>query len=248
MPASYPGSIKTFTVKIDGVDYVMAAHVNDIQDEVTAIETALRNGPLGIGVASPLGQLSVFGGVAPSGNGLGIKLLGQAGGSGGDGGTVLIGAGENGAGGVNGEIQFGTASPASQALSLVFGKFTASGDFYSVPLTDYSNISSIVGWSSFTLKQIFYKKVGKTVWVQFLIAGTSNNTSVTFTLPFTSISAGATQGGPIAATDNGIGSANAVVVIGGGSATVSCYQSIGGALWTASGVKEVFGQFSYEAA
>jgi hypothetical protein len=38
--ASYPNSVKTFTVKADGAT-VFAAHPNDLQNEVTAMETAL---------------------------------------------------------------------------------------------------------------------------------------------------------------------------------------------------------------
>ena len=41
MPASYPGSVKNFTTKVDGVDDVQAAHVNDLQLEVAAVETDL---------------------------------------------------------------------------------------------------------------------------------------------------------------------------------------------------------------
>lgn len=41
MPASYPSSIKSFTTKQDNVDDVLAAHINDLQDEVVAIETEL---------------------------------------------------------------------------------------------------------------------------------------------------------------------------------------------------------------
>lgn len=41
MAASFPTSIKSFTSKTDGVDTIAASHVNDLQDEVTAIETAL---------------------------------------------------------------------------------------------------------------------------------------------------------------------------------------------------------------
>jgi len=44
MPASYPTSIKSFTTKQDNVDDVLAAHINDLQDEVVAIETALGVG------------------------------------------------------------------------------------------------------------------------------------------------------------------------------------------------------------
>lgn len=41
MAASYPGSIKTFTTKTNKVDLVDADHINDLQLEVTAIETEL---------------------------------------------------------------------------------------------------------------------------------------------------------------------------------------------------------------
>jgi len=37
--ASFPTTVKTYTSKTDGVDYPQAAHVNELQDEVTAIET-----------------------------------------------------------------------------------------------------------------------------------------------------------------------------------------------------------------
>lgn len=43
MSASYPGSIKTFTTKNNG-DTIQASHVDDLQDEVTAVETGLLNG------------------------------------------------------------------------------------------------------------------------------------------------------------------------------------------------------------
>ena len=41
MAASYPTSIKSFTTKVDDVDDVMAVDINDVQDEIVAIETAL---------------------------------------------------------------------------------------------------------------------------------------------------------------------------------------------------------------
>lgn len=40
MAASYPTSIKSFTTKTNNVDDVDAAHINDLQDEVVALETA----------------------------------------------------------------------------------------------------------------------------------------------------------------------------------------------------------------
>src|SRR5690242_15835711 len=40
--ASYPTTVKAFTTKADGAgNFINAAHVNDLQDEVTAIETDL---------------------------------------------------------------------------------------------------------------------------------------------------------------------------------------------------------------
>lgn len=47
MAASYPGSIKTFTTKTNSTDLVDASHVNDLQDEVNAIETELGVDPAG---------------------------------------------------------------------------------------------------------------------------------------------------------------------------------------------------------
>ncbi len=41
MAASYPAALKTFTSKTNKVDLVDAAHINDVQAEVTAIETTL---------------------------------------------------------------------------------------------------------------------------------------------------------------------------------------------------------------
>lgn len=41
MPASFPTTVKTFTTKTNNVDTTDASHMNDIQDEVNAIETLL---------------------------------------------------------------------------------------------------------------------------------------------------------------------------------------------------------------
>ena len=42
MAATYPGGVKSFTTKVDGTDIIAAADVNDLQDEVAAIETELK--------------------------------------------------------------------------------------------------------------------------------------------------------------------------------------------------------------
>ena len=41
MTALYPGSVKTFTNRVDFTDTILAAHVNDLQDEVNSLEGTL---------------------------------------------------------------------------------------------------------------------------------------------------------------------------------------------------------------
>lgn len=45
MPAVYPGSIKSFTTKVNNIDIIDAAHPNSLQEEVVAIETTLGTNP-----------------------------------------------------------------------------------------------------------------------------------------------------------------------------------------------------------
>lgn len=60
--ASYPTSVKSFTTKNTG-DVVQASHINDLQDEVNAIEAGLRNGTAPINAAgSTVTSLVVTGG------------------------------------------------------------------------------------------------------------------------------------------------------------------------------------------
>jgi hypothetical protein len=52
MAASYPGAIHTFTPKVDGVDWVLADHINEAHEEIIATQTEL-----GINVAGSLADL-----------------------------------------------------------------------------------------------------------------------------------------------------------------------------------------------
>jgi hypothetical protein len=62
MPASYPTAVKTFTTKNTG-DAIQAAHINDLQDEVSAIEGGLLGGTAPLHSSnSTLANLSVLGG------------------------------------------------------------------------------------------------------------------------------------------------------------------------------------------
>lgn len=40
MTTNFPGAVDTYTTKVDLVDNVMAAHVNDLQDAIVALEQA----------------------------------------------------------------------------------------------------------------------------------------------------------------------------------------------------------------
>lgn len=155
MPASYPTSVKSFTTKVDGVDDVQAAHVNDLQLEVEAVETDLLKAP-----------------------------------------------------------------------------------------TDYSSISTIVGWSSFTTKVLTYIKIGKLVFVQYYLSGTSNNATTTVTLPY-AVASGLDQFGVGYAVDNGGTPAAARFQITGSTLFLSPSISVTWTGWTNTGTKTARGHFFY---
>jgi len=114
---------------------------------------------------------------------------------------------------------------------------------------DYSAVSTIVGWSSFTIKKIYTKKIGRTVFVAFAISGTSNATNVTFTLPYTSSSVTDLQQANAMASAKNNGSfltAAAPCTILSSTSTATCYPSYPTGSWTDSGAKEVFGTLIYE--
>lgn len=131
--------------------------------------------------------------------------------------------------------------------STITGDLVVTGDVYTIGLTDYSATSTIVGWTSYTTKQIFYKKVGKTVTVYYHLAGTSNSTSTSFTVPFSASSAGVDFYAKVATgTNNGTRMTSSPYIrIPATQSTVTVYRYDDSA-WTASGTKMVRGQFTYE--
>lgn len=70
MSASYPGAIKSFTTKVNNVDTVDASHVNDLQLEVTAIETAL-----GVSLANVMTKMKFYSISRAEGSGTGTVSL-----------------------------------------------------------------------------------------------------------------------------------------------------------------------------
>lgn len=120
-------------------------------------------------------------------------------------------------------------------------------DIYAVPLTDYSGVSTIVGFSSFSTKILQYKKVGKTVTVYFYLVGTGNNIATTFTLPFTMNANVADLLNTDYAIDNGGTPTPGVWIMFANSATVTLYPTAAGGNWTASGARTLSGTIVYEA-
>ena len=113
---------------------------------------------------------------------------------------------------------------------------------------DYSSTSTIVGWSSFTTKQIRYRIIGKQLFVHFFIVGTSNSTSTNFTIPNNSINNNEIVCA-VRAIDNGTTLTNFAmgrVLIN--SNTVNFFQNTQGADFTNTGTKRVSGQFFIEIA
>lgn len=110
------------------------------------------------------------------------------------------------------------------------------------PLVDYSASSTIVGWSSFTTKEIYTRKRGKQLFVHYKIEGTSNSVNTTFTLPYTTDARQYSASSFV--VDNGTGqSGPGYVFIAASGATVTIYKDFASNAFTASGTKQVRGQF-----
>jgi len=121
---------------------------------------------------------------------------------------------------------------------------TANGSVINTEWIDYSAISTIIGWSAYTTKTLKYVVIGKMLFVQYNILGTSNSSTTSFTLPFSSPASSIQQ------SNNNISVNNNTIYMGYGLIDVS--SSLVGfryfttaaaqtAVWTASGNKTVRG-------
>ena len=115
------------------------------------------------------------------------------------------------------------------------------------PWIDFSEQSTIVGWSSFTTKSIRYKVIGNTVCVLFNIQGTSNSATTNFTLPVIIKNVILFMN---YAVDNGTASIGLGYMTASNINTISFqrYSALNTPTptWTASGTKQIIGQFFYE--
>lgn len=111
---------------------------------------------------------------------------------------------------------------------------------------DYSATSTIVGWSSRTTTQIYYRKIGKQVFVVFNLAGTSNANNITITLPDNNNSTFITQVLSVTITDNGSGSTTPGRILTAISSNViTINRDRNATAFTTSGTKTCAGQFFY---
>ena len=122
------------------------------------------------------------------------------------------------------------------------------GDVSTVQWTDYGGTSTIIGWAATPTANIWYKKIGNIVFVMFAISGTSNAISTTFSLPYASVnSTGARITISGRGMDNGSWLLNPTMIYMEPSLSVlTIYKDLSANGWTASGNKQVHGQFWYE--
>jgi hypothetical protein len=125
------------------------------------------------------------------------------------------------------------------------GTVNIPGDIITTVWTDYSATSTITGWTSYTTKVIEYKKVGNLVFVNFRIAGTSNANTTSFTLPHNETHTGDPIN-VIVTRDAGTWATGHISVITGTAHAIPT-QGAAASAWTTTGLKEIYGQFWYEA-
>jgi hypothetical protein len=121
-------------------------------------------------------------------------------------------------------------------------------DMYTTDWTDYSSSSTVTGWSSTTLKEVYYKVVGPEIIVIYYISGTSNSTSANFTSPYAAINLSASNADQFYQA-SGLCMDNDAYIYSSGSSITGGGQlisvTIPSGAWTASGTKTISGTFRY---
>ncbi|NLG05968.1 MAG: hypothetical protein GX567_19395 [Clostridia bacterium] len=111
---------------------------------------------------------------------------------------------------------------------------------------DYSNTSTITGWSSFSTKLIWITSIGKLRIVRFYIEGTSGNATTRFTVPDAASSVLGGANAMARAKDNGsFVDTLAFCQISLGATLVACFKDSSAGAWTSSGTKFVSGVLIY---
>jgi hypothetical protein len=121
-------------------------------------------------------------------------------------------------------------------------------DVYTEGWTDWSSSVSLTGFSATSNNNVFYKRIGKFIFLTFKIDGTSNSTSTSMTLPFTRASDGFALDFPISSYNNAVAVAGGMGQIASGGSSISFFRDSTGTSWTNSGAKGVYGQIVYQSA
>ena len=105
----------------------------------------------------------------------------------------------------------------------------------------------MTGWSSFAggEKSIYYKKIGKLLFVRYSIEGTSDATTASFTIP---VNCAHSAEGSSRISDNGGAYAWGMWVGVASSATITIYKDVTAGVFTNSGTKKVKDQIVIETA
>ncbi len=114
---------------------------------------------------------------------------------------------------------------------------------------DYSSATTLTGFSSTTNKYIRYKLQGRTLFVSVRIDGTSNATTLSITVPYTSVDPGGANTinvGIIRAYDSGGAYVASIANWPAGATTVDYYKDVAGNAWTGSSTKGVQGTAVFE--
>ena len=123
------------------------------------------------------------------------------------------------------------------------------GDFYTTAWGEFLT-STITGWTTYTFNKIYYKKVGKTIFVSFVITGTSNANTTSFTLPYACSSLSLSTQVLVRTMNSGTYQMS-FLNLNSGSSLVSFHKDVSSDAsntWATSGTKKIFGTFVYEAA
>lgn len=115
---------------------------------------------------------------------------------------------------------------------------------------DSFGYSTIVGWAAGKTGTIYTKKIGKTVFVKFIINGTSNGAVSSMTLPYASASTSSFYGAGGYGIDNGSALTTPFgIEMSVSTSTVTFHKTMAMANgWTASAEKSCWGNFWYESA
>jgi hypothetical protein len=127
----------------------------------------------------------------------------------------------------------------------ITGKLTVTGDVVTA-IGNYASTSTITGFSSYSLKNIYYRKVGKQVTIFWDLNGDGTGTETSFTVPYTA--AHTSWGGNFIhaclGQNNGT-TASAFAILNENTSTVICYPNGSLGNWTNLTTRETAGQLTY---